>query len=72
MQRWARRAGLQALRRDMGATIVPMPFFEEALRETRASVTPEMEREYAEIAESLKRESPRGRAIGFQTAVATT
>jgi hypothetical protein len=25
-----------------------------------------MEREYEDIAESLKRESPRGRAIGFQ------
>jgi len=63
-----RRAGLQALRADLEATIVPMKYFEEALRETRASVTPEMEREYEDIAESLKRESPRGRAIGFQVA----
>ena len=43
-----------------------MHFFEEALKETRASVTPEMEREYEQLAESLKRESPRGRAIGFE------
>ncbi|MBW3627807.1 MAG: CDC48 family AAA ATPase [Gemmatimonadetes bacterium] len=64
-----RRAGLQALRADLNASVVPMRFFEESLRETRASVTPEMEREYEELAESLKRESPRGRAIGFQVAV---
>jgi transitional endoplasmic reticulum ATPase len=63
-----RRAGLQALRADMQATVVPMRFFEEGLKETRASVTPEMEREYEELAESLKRESPRGRSIGFQVA----
>ena len=64
-----RRAGLEALREDLEASEVTMPHFEDALKATRASVTPEMEREYREIAESLKRESPRGRTIGFQTAI---
>jgi transitional endoplasmic reticulum ATPase len=65
-----RRAGLNALRENMGATSVEMRFFEAALKETRASVTPDMEREYEELAEQLKRESPRGpRQIGFAAAV---
>jgi transitional endoplasmic reticulum ATPase len=65
-----RRAGLLALREDSGAAVVPMRFFEDALKQSRASVTPEMEKEYEEIAESLKRESPRGpRTIGFQAAL---
>jgi transitional endoplasmic reticulum ATPase len=63
-----RRAGLNALRDDLDAQEVPMHFFELALRETRASVTPEMEREYEDIALELKRESPQGRRIGFQVA----
>jgi transitional endoplasmic reticulum ATPase len=66
-----RRAGLLALRQDFEAREVPMSHFESALTETRASVTPEMEREYEEILDTLKRESPRGR-IGFQTAVPGT
>ena len=61
-----RRAGLQALREDIGATEVPMRVFEAALKETRASVTEEMEREYEELADSLKRENPR--RIGFVVA----
>jgi transitional endoplasmic reticulum ATPase len=61
-----RRAGLQALRANLEADVVPMRFFEEALRETRASVTKEMEHEYLRLAETLKSESPRGRRkIGF-------
>ncbi len=61
-----RRAGLQALRESLDIAEVPMRLFESALRESRATVTPEMEREYEEIADSLKRESPRGpRRIGF-------
>ena len=40
--------------------------FEEALKEVRASVTPEMEREYEQLAERLKQERPDGtRRIGF-------
>jgi transitional endoplasmic reticulum ATPase len=64
-----RRAGLEALRKDLQADEVTMAFFEDALKATRASVTPEMEKEYEQIAESLKRESPRGRTIGFQAAL---
>jgi transitional endoplasmic reticulum ATPase len=62
-----RRAGLQALREDINISEIPMRLFESALRETRASVTEEMEREYRELAETLKSESPRGRRkqIGF-------
>jgi transitional endoplasmic reticulum ATPase len=68
-----RRAGLLALREDRAADTVPMRFFEQALKQSRASVTPEMEREYEEIAESLKRENPRGtRTIGFQAAMERT
>ena len=60
-----RRAGLQALRESLEAEEVPMRYFEAALAETRPSVTPEMEREYEELIAELKRESPRGRRIGF-------
>jgi transitional endoplasmic reticulum ATPase len=64
-----RRAGLNALRQDLAAASVSAAFFEAALKETRASVTPDMEREYEEIADQLKLEGPRGRrAIGFQSA----
>jgi transitional endoplasmic reticulum ATPase len=62
-----RRAGLLALREDPSIERVDMRFFEAALKETRASVTPEMETEYRQLADSLKRESPRGpRRIGFR------
>jgi transitional endoplasmic reticulum ATPase len=65
-----RRAGLQALREDVNAKTVGMRYFEEGLKDSRASVTPEMEKEYEEITESLKRESPFGsRTIGFQAAI---
>jgi transitional endoplasmic reticulum ATPase len=62
-----RRAGLQALRENINISEIPMRLFESALHETRASVTEEMEREYRELAETLKSESPRGRRkqIGF-------
>lgn len=62
-----RRAGLQALRENIDAPEIQMRFFEQAQKETRASVTEEMEREYRELAETLKSESPRGRRkqIGF-------
>jgi transitional endoplasmic reticulum ATPase len=64
-----RRAGLQALRADLDADRVPMRFFTGAMKETRASVTPEMEREYEELLDALKHESPRGGRIGFQAAM---
>jgi transitional endoplasmic reticulum ATPase len=61
-----RRAGLQALRDDLEVQQIAMKYFEQALKETRASVTVEMEQEYRELAETLKSESPRGRKrIGF-------
>jgi transitional endoplasmic reticulum ATPase len=64
-----RRAGMQALRADLQADVVPMHFFDEAITQTRASVTEEMEREYRELARTLKSESPRGpKRIGFSVA----
>ena len=67
-----RRAGLQALRDDLEVQQIGMAYFEKALTETRASVTEEMEREYRELAETLKSESPRGpKRIGFTMTDAT-
>jgi transitional endoplasmic reticulum ATPase len=60
-----RRAGLLALRSDMQIELVGMEFFQQALTQTRASVTRELEREYEEMAETLKQESPGGKRIGF-------
>ncbi|HEX6068673.1 MAG TPA: CDC48 family AAA ATPase [Longimicrobiaceae bacterium] len=64
-----RRAGMLALRENLTIPKVPMRLFEQALKDTRASVTPEMEKEYEQMAESLRRENPRGRTIGFQAAI---
>lgn len=67
LENLTRRAGLLALRENPDATEVPMRFFEEARKETHASVTPEMEREYEQMAEQLKQESPGGReGLGFR------
>ena len=64
-----RRAGLHALRGDPSCAIVPMSCFERALADSRASVTPDIAREYEQIAEDLKREGPTGRRrIGFKVA----
>jgi len=60
-----RRAGLIALRESMSADKVTAEHFERALQETRASVTPEMEREYEEMLATLKQERPRRLPIGF-------
>ena len=61
-----RRAALHALRDHPDVDRVPASCFERALEESRASVTAEMEREYEELLDELKRESPRGRRkIGF-------
>jgi transitional endoplasmic reticulum ATPase len=69
LENLTRRAGLHTLReslRDGDADrTVAMAAFERALEDTRASVTPEIEREYRRLAESLKQENPRGRQIGF-------
>src|SRR4051812_27845791 len=61
-----RRAGLTALRRGLDAADVTMEDFEAALKETRASVTPEMLEEYDNIQETLKSEATRPTGgIGF-------
>jgi transitional endoplasmic reticulum ATPase len=52
-----RRAGLYALRGSIDAKEVTMAGFEQALGETRASVTPEMESDYEKIQDSLKQEA---------------
>src|SRR5690606_11535543 len=48
-----RRAGLLALRESLSAERVTAAHFEAALRETRPSVTPEMEPEYEQMLHSL-------------------
>jgi len=60
-----RRAGLVALRRDVTSGTVTMADFEAALTEARASVTPEMERDYEQIAARLKQDAAAIQPIGF-------
>ena len=60
-----RRAGLFALRGSIDATTVTAAHFEAALEETRASVTPEIEREYEQMAARLKQDSLALEPIGF-------
>ncbi|RDE04719.1 CDC48 family AAA ATPase [Sphingomonas aracearum] len=62
-----RRAGLTALRRSLGAREVYMSDFEEALTESRASVTAEMEREYEQMASRLKQDAAAIQPLGFIT-----
>lgn len=63
-----RRAGLVALRASLGAAQVTMANFEEALLDSRATVTPEMEREYEQMASRLKQEASAIQPIGFVSA----
>jgi transitional endoplasmic reticulum ATPase len=61
-----RRAGLAALRGSIDAGEVTMAEFEHALADTRASVTPEMERDYEKIQDNLKQDArSAGGSIGF-------
>lgn len=60
-----RRAGLIALRQSLSSEKVAAAHFDEALKETRASVTPEMEQEYEQMLRTLKQEAPRRQPIGF-------
>ena len=60
-----RRAGLIALRRSLKAAEVWMVDFEAALNESRASVTPEAERDYQQIADRLKQDASAMQPIGF-------
>jgi transitional endoplasmic reticulum ATPase len=61
-----RRAGLLALREALSAEKVTAAHFERALKETRASVTPEMEQDYQQMLRTLKQQEPRRQRIGFQ------
>jgi transitional endoplasmic reticulum ATPase len=60
-----RRAGLVALRQSLSVEKVEHAHFEAAMEETRASVTPEMEREYEQIKTQLKQSAMRVEPIGF-------
>jgi transitional endoplasmic reticulum ATPase len=60
-----RRAGLSALRESLGSEAVTMAHFEKALADTRASVTPEMERDYEQIAANIKQDALSLQPIGF-------
>ncbi|MGY4395004.1 transitional endoplasmic reticulum ATPase [Sphingomonas sp. UYAg733] len=60
-----RRAGLVALRQSLSVAEVTMAHFEEALDESRASVTPEMERDYEQMASRLKQDASALQPIGF-------
>jgi len=60
-----RRAGLFALRQNLGAAEVNADHFAHALEETRASVTEEMERDYEQMAARLKQDALAIEPIGF-------
>jgi transitional endoplasmic reticulum ATPase len=60
-----RRAGLEALRESLGAQSVTMAHFEEALKDSRASVTPEMCAEYEAMQSRLKQDAMAIQPIGF-------
>ncbi|MEG3087538.1 CDC48 family AAA ATPase [Sphingomonas sp. PB4P5] len=60
-----RRAGLIALRQSLSVEQVTMAHFEEALTDSRASVTPDMERDYQQIAAQLKQDAAALQPIGF-------
>ena len=61
-----RRAGLTALRAGLNAKTVTMANFDAALKETRASVTPDMLEEYEKIQDTLKSDAVRPNGgIGF-------
>src|SRR3546814_20300921 len=60
-----RRAGLCALRQSLDVRQVTMDHFEEALKDTRASVTPEMEKDYESIQGQLKQNALTMTPIGF-------
>ena len=65
MEELVRRAGLYALRQSLDVQQVAMSHFEQALVDTRASVTPEMEKEYESIEANLKQNALTLNPIGF-------
>lgn len=60
-----RRAGLVALRQSLNVAQVTQAHFDEAMKDARASVTPEMETEYAQMASRLKQQASAIQPIGF-------
>ncbi len=60
-----RRAGLAALRESLDTPKVTHAHFETALKDSRASVTPEMEAEYAQMASKLKQQAASLQPLGF-------
>ncbi len=60
-----RRAGLFALRESLDTREVTQAHFERALDDSRASVTPEVEREYEQMAARLKQEVNAIQPLGF-------
>jgi transitional endoplasmic reticulum ATPase len=60
-----RRAGMAALKRSIDSDIVTMEDFEAALKETRASVTEAMERDYEKIQGEIKQQAMSVDPIGF-------
>jgi transitional endoplasmic reticulum ATPase len=60
-----RRAGLAALRESLANREVTMAHFEAALADSRATVTPEMEAEYAQIVARMKQDAVALNPIGF-------
>ncbi|WP_260597297.1 CDC48 family AAA ATPase [Sphingomonas endolithica] len=60
-----RRAGLIALRQSLSVTQVTQAHFDEALIDSRASVTVDMERDYQQIAAKLKQDAAAMQPIGF-------
>jgi transitional endoplasmic reticulum ATPase len=53
------------LRKSLDAKTVTMADFEAALGDSRASVTPEMERDYEQIAATIKQDAAALQPIGF-------
>lgn len=60
-----RRAGLVALRQSLDTREVTMAHFDEALADSRATVTPEMEEEYQAMSGRLKQQALAIQPIGF-------
>ena len=60
-----RRAGLVTLRRSLDSSEVDMAAFEEALGDSRASVTPEIEHDYEQMAARLKQDANAVQPLGF-------
>lgn len=65
MEDLVRRAGLYALRESLNVRQVGRAHFERALEDSRASVTPEMERDYEAIQANLKQNAMTLNPIGF-------